>query len=115
MSKAKRLRLFAQIICCALIVAGCTARAQKQEWFGVISPPPGQTLRYISGAEVESLDPQVSSSQVDARIDVALYEGLLEYHPQTLEPIPGIAERWVNNGDASEFVFFLRHNAKFSN
>ena len=115
MSKAKRLRLAAQVVFCALLVAGCTARAQKQEWFGVLSPPPGQTLRYISGSEPESLDPQVSSSQVDARIDVALYEGLLEYHPKTLEPIPGIAERWVSNGDTSEFVFFLRRNAKFSN
>ena len=115
MSKAKRLRLFAQVVCCALVAAGCVTHAQKQEWFGIVSPPPGQTLRYISGAEVESLDPQVSSSQVDARIDVALYEGLLEYHPKTLEPIPGIAERWVSNGDTSEFVFYLRHNAKFSN
>jgi oligopeptide transport system substrate-binding protein len=115
MSKAKRLRLFAQVVCCALVAAGCVARAQKQEWFGVISPPPGQTLRYISGAEVESLDPQMSSSQVDARIDVAMFEGLLEYHPKTLEPVPGIAERWENNGDKSEFVFFLRRNAKFSN
>src|SRR5215212_1116832 len=115
MSKAKRLHLFAQVAASALIAAGCTARAQKQEWFGVISPPPGQVLRYVSGSEVESLDPQMSSSQVDARIDVAIFEGLLEYHPKTLEPVPGIAERWTNNGDASEFVFFLRHNAKFSN
>lgn len=115
MSKAKRLHLAVQVICCALLVAGCTAHAQRQEWFGVISPPPGQTLRYISGAEVESLDPQVSSSQVDARIDISMFEGLLEYHPKTLEPIPGIAERWASNGDASEFVFYLRHNAKFSN
>lgn len=115
MSKAKRLRLFALLAGCALLVAGCTARAQKQEWFGVISPPPGQTLRYISGAEPESLDPQMSSGQPEARIAVSMFEGLLEYHPKTLEPIPGIAERWTSNGDASEFVFFMRHNAKFSN
>lgn len=115
MSKAKRLHLLARVVCCALLAAGCTTHAQKQEWFGVISPPAGQTLRYISGAEVESLDPQMSSSQVDARIDISMFEGLLEYHPKTLEPIPGIAERWTSNGDASEFVFFLRHNARFSN
>jgi oligopeptide transport system substrate-binding protein len=115
MSKAKRFSLFAPVTALALLVAGCAARTQKQEWFGVVNPPPGQTLRYISGAEIESLDPQMSSSQVDARIDIAMFEGLLEYHPKTLEPIPGIAERWVTNGDASEFVFFLRRNAKFSN
>src|ERR1700754_940966 len=115
MSKAKRLRLFASVICCALVVAGCTARAQKQEWFGVISPPEGQTLRYITGSEPESLDPQMSSGQPEARIDMALYDGLAEYQPKTMEPIPSIAEHWVTNEDASEFVFILRHDAKFSN
>jgi oligopeptide transport system substrate-binding protein len=115
MSKAKNLRLIASVICCALLVAGCTARAQKQEWFGVISPPEGQTLRYITGSEPESLDPQMSSGQPEARIDMALYEGLTEYHPKTMEPIPALAERWVTNHNASEFVFFLRHDGKFSN
>src|SRR5689334_1730009 len=114
MSKAKRLRLFASVIGCALLVAGCTARAQKQEWFGVISPPEGQTLRYITGSEPESLDPQMSSGQPEARLDMALYEGLTEYDPKTMEPIPAIAERSVTNHNASEFVFFLRQDAKFS-
>jgi oligopeptide transport system substrate-binding protein len=115
MSNAKRLRLFALVAAVGLLLAGCAARAEKQEWFGVISPPPGQTLRYISGAEPESLDPQMSSGQPEARIAIAMFEGLTEYHPKTLEPLPGIAERWTSNADVSEFVFFLRHNAKFSN
>jgi ABC-type oligopeptide transport system substrate-binding subunit len=46
---------------------------------------------------------------------MALYDGLVEYDPKTMEPIPSIAERWVVNEDATEFVFFLRHTAKFSN
>jgi oligopeptide transport system substrate-binding protein len=32
-----------------------------------------------------------------------------------MEPEPSIAERWTPNGNNSEFVFFLRKNAKFSN
>ena len=115
MFKTNRLRLFATVICLPLLVAGCTASAQKQEWFGVISPPEGQNLRYISGSEPESLDPQMSSGQPEARLDMALYDGLAEYHPKTMEPIPALAERWVTNHNASEFVFFLRHGAKFSN
>ncbi len=115
MSKAERLRLFASVICFALLVAGCTAHAQKQEWFGAIRPAEGQTLRYISGSEPESLDPQMSSGQPEARIDMALYDGLAEYHPKTMEPMPALAESWKINEDASEFVFFIRHDAKFSN
>src|SRR6266550_3269026 len=46
---------------------------------------------------------------------MALYEGLVEYHPKTMEPIPALAERWHVNNDSSEFVFHLRKNARWSN
>ncbi len=46
---------------------------------------------------------------------MALYDGLTEYHPKTMEPIPALAERWYINKDSTEFVFFLRKGAKFSN
>ncbi len=32
-----------------------------------------------------------------------------------MEPIPALAERWTVNKDSTEFVFFLRKGAKFSN
>ena len=89
--------------------------ADRSEYFGKAEPPAGQELRYISGSEPESLDPQVSTGQPEARIYLALYEGLTEYHPVTGEAMPAIAERWEPNGDNSEFTFHLRHNARFSN
>lgn len=46
---------------------------------------------------------------------MALYEGLVEYDPKSLDAIPAIAERWEVNNDYSEFVFHLRKNARFSN
>jgi oligopeptide transport system substrate-binding protein len=115
MSEVKAVRFVAFVLVVALVAASCTTRANKSEFFGKIDPPEGQVLRYITGSEPESLDPQMSSGQPEARIDIALYEGLCEYHPKTVEAMPAIAERWVENGDASEFVFFLRHNAQFSN
>ena len=72
-------------------------------------------LRYISGSEPESLDPQFGTGLPEARIYLALYEGLTEYDPKTTQPIPAIAERWDVNADASEFVFHLRPNARWSN
>ncbi|MDT7778470.1 MAG: oligopeptide transport system substrate-binding protein [Acidobacteriota bacterium] len=115
MSEIKTVRLFALILASALLAAGCAMQSKKSDFFGKIAPPDGQVLRYITGSEPESLDPQMSSGQPEARIDIALYEGLAEYHPKTMEPIPAIAERWTIDEDASEFVFFLRKNAKFSN
>ena len=46
---------------------------------------------------------------------MALYEGLVEYHPKTLAPQPALAERWKINNDSSEFTFYLRHNGRWSN
>lgn len=115
MITGKTARLLTLVLATSLALAACAPQVKKTDFFGKIAAPEGQTLRYISGSEPESLDPQMSTGQPEARLDIALYEGLVEYHPKTMEPIPAIAERWTPNGNASEFVFFLRHNAKFSN
>src|SRR5215210_4916068 len=115
MTERKSARLLTLAIVTALLFAACGPPVEKSGYFGKLEPPPGQTLRYITGSEPESLDPQMSSGQPEARIDIALYEGLVEYHPKTMEPIPGVAERWAIDEDATEYVFFLRKNAKFSN
>ena len=65
-------------------------------------------MRYISGSEPESLDPQMASSQPDARIIMALFDGLTEYDPKTGQPIPAIATSWEPNDDNSAFTFHLR-------
>ena len=95
--------------------AACTTKAASSPYFGKAVPPEGQVLRYISGSEPESLDPQVSTGQPEARIYLALYEGLTEYDPVTGQAIPAIAERWEPNSDNSEFTFYLRPNARWSN
>ncbi|HZI17169.1 MAG TPA: peptide ABC transporter substrate-binding protein [Pyrinomonadaceae bacterium] len=115
MSELKAARLAAFLLAVALVAAGCSTQAARSEFFGQIRPPEGQVLRYISGSEPESLDPQMSSGQPEARIYMALFEGLTEYHPKTMEPIPAIAERWVIDEDATEITFFLRRNARYSN
>lgn len=104
----------AAIAACVSIAAGCTTSAEHSSYFGRTVPPEGQNMRYISGSEPESLDPQVSSGQPEARLMLGLFDGLTEYHPETAQPIPAIAERWEPNADNSEFTFHLR-DAKWSN
>jgi oligopeptide transport system substrate-binding protein len=104
----------ASILGIALLTFGCSASA-KSEFFGKTDPPPDNVLRYVSGSEPESLDPQIPTGQPEARICMALYSGLAEYDPKTTVPIPELAERWEANKDNSEFVFHLRHGARFSN
>ncbi len=93
----------------------CRVSATNEEFFGRTVPPERNILRYVNGAEPESLDPAISSGQQEARIYMALFEGLVEYDPKSLDAIPAIAERWEVNNDSSEFVFHLRTNARWSN
>lgn len=72
-------------------------------------------MRYVSGSEPESLDPAIPTGQPEARLLMAIHDGLVEYHPKTMKPIPAIAESWEISPDVSELIFYLRKNARFSN
>lgn len=111
----RKIRLAVLLIALALIAAGCAASASNTPFFGKTNPPAGQVMRYVTGSEIESLDPQVGTGQPDARVYAALYEGLVEYDPKNTLPIPAIAESWDLNADSSELVFHLRKNARWSN
>jgi len=103
------------IIMLVAATSSCQVAAKNEEFFGKTTPPTRNVLRYINGDEPETLDPPISSGQPEARIFIALYEGLVEYDPKTLAPVPAIAESWGVNNDSSEYVFHLRHNARWSN
>ncbi len=107
-------RLGTALIVVSLFLAGCTSSASSR-YFGSTSAPSDNVLRYISGSEPESLDPQVPTGQPEARVLMAMYDGLVEYHPKTMDPIPAIAESWKISSDGTEFIFNLRKNAVFSN
>jgi oligopeptide transport system substrate-binding protein len=106
--------LLAAMVLPVAALAGCTAAAGNSRYFGKADPPAGQVLRYISGPEPESLDPQVSTGQPEARIYLALYEGLISYDPKTSLPRPAIASSWEANGDNTVFTFHLRPDARWS-
>ena len=93
----------------------CTVASSKGEFYGSTIPPAQNIFRYVNGDEPASLDPQVNNSQPEARLSMALFEGLVEYNPKTLAPIPALAERWDINNDSSEFTFHLRRNGRWSN
>lgn len=99
----------------ACVSISCSVLATNETFFGKTTPPARNVLRYVNGPEPETLDPAVSSGQPEAHIYMALFEGLVEYDPKSLNAIPAIAERWDTNNDSSEFVFHLRKNARWSN
>jgi oligopeptide transport system substrate-binding protein len=115
MSKRKQIGLLLLLASIAVVAISCSVASNKEPFFGKTAPPERNIFRYVTGDEPESLDPVVSTGQPEARIYMALYQGLVEYHPKTMGPEPALAESWENNNDSSEFKFYLRRNARWSN
>ena len=98
----------------SIALSSCATEATSR-FYGKTEPPKDNVLRYISGSEPESLDPPVATGQPEARVMMALYDGLVEYEPKTMEPIPALAESWQIGQGGTEYLFHLRKGAVFSN
>ncbi|MDR1636422.1 MAG: ABC transporter substrate-binding protein [Treponema sp.] len=68
----------------------------------------------FGGGDVE-LDFRKSFIASEAQLYTALYEGLFTYHPFTMEPVPGAAEKWEISGDKKTWTFTIRSNARYGN
>lgn len=115
MSKRKLIGFLLLLASITVAASSCSVGSNKEPFFGKTDPPSRNILRYVTGDEPESLDPVMSTGQPEARIYMALFQGLVEYHPKTMGPEPALAERWEGNNDSSEFKFYLRRNARWSN
>ena len=72
-------------------------------------------LHYGNGTEPQGLDPQVVTGVPENHIIRALFEGLAVKNPITLEPEPGVAERWEFRDEGRIITFYLNPEAKWSN
>lgn len=72
-------------------------------------------LHLGNGAELESLDPHLTTGVPEFQVISGLLEGLVREDNATLEPRPGAAERWEANGEGTVYTFYLREDAVWSN
>ena len=108
-----RSKILVLLIAISSLISGCTSSANNR-YFGKTVPPKDNVLRYVTGSEPETLDPHISSGQPEARIYMAIYDGLVEYGPKDQQPIPAIAKSWEISPKVDEFIFHLRAGAKWS-
>lgn len=97
-----------------LIAKKYSKDAEREAYFGIIAPPEGQILRYASGVEPETLDPQLVAAPLEMRIAIALFDGLVEYSETTTAPRPSLATNWDVNADHTVWTFHLRRDARWS-
>ena len=113
-SRTSRFRLAAALLALALLAVSCSMGSKSEPYFGVVQPPEGQVLRYCSGTEPQSLDPQYLTGQPESRIAVALFDGLVEYEEKTMAQRPSLATSWDTNSDGTLWTFHLRDNARWT-
>ncbi len=69
---------------------------------------------FCNQTEIGTLDPAIATGSNEGRILRGIYEGLTRPHPATLEPLPGVAERWETSADGLEWRFHLRPDARWT-
>jgi len=68
-----------------------------------------------NGSEPQGLDPHVVTGLPEYHVVSALFEGLTVKNPYTLEPEPGVAQRWDISEDGLVITFHLNPAARWSN
>ena len=58
--------------------------------------------------DIRSLHPLEITEVTGFRVASQVYENMVRFDQATLEPIPGLAESWEANENATEWTFRLR-------
>lgn len=99
-----------------VLQTACFSEIEPEPYYGPATKPPLAELRWSAGGLPQIFDPARANHAPDTDAVRALFEGLTDYNPQTLEVVPGVAQRWeVVGAEGREWTFFLRKNAKWSN
>src|SRR5918911_628722 len=106
----------AVVLAIALTIAsgGCFETDEGEAYYGQVRVPRAQEFRWSDGGLPQTFDPALAAAPPDTDAVRALYEGLTEYDPQTLRPVPGVASRWESSAGGRVWTFYLRREARWS-
>ena len=108
-SSSRRTSTLVLLIAFSLLpsVAGC--QEESGEFYGVTRPRHGvDEFWYNLGSDPEWLDPGLATDSASGVVLLNLFSGLVQLHPQTLEPMPDIAEDWQILDEGRRYRFVLR-------
>ena len=94
---------------------GCFRTSEPSTYYGKVVTPSKQEFRWSNGGLPQTFDPAFAAAPPDTDAVRALFEGLTDYDPQTLAPVPAVATRWESSNDGRIWTFYLRDNARWSN
>jgi ABC-type oligopeptide transport system substrate-binding subunit len=77
--------------------------------------PQAQEFNWSNGGLPRTFDPAFAAAPPDTDLVRAIFEGLTDYDPKTLAPVPGVATRWEASNGGRIWTFHLRKDAQWSN
>ena len=95
--------------------AGCFTEETNAPYYGRVAVRPAQDFRWIDGGLPQTFDPAFAAAPPDTDAVRAIFEGLTEYDPKTLSPVPAVATRWESSQEGRVWTFYLRDDARWSN
>lgn len=100
-----------------LLLSGCAEleKPKPEPFYAETEPPQKKEFRWSNGKMPKSFDPALAASSPETDIVRAIFEGLTDTNPQTLEAVPAIAVKWEASEDYRTWTFYLRKDAKWSN
>ena len=108
-------------VCALLLIlclthSGCFTGDEPSTYYGgKVVAPNTQEFRWSDGGLPQTFDPAFAVAPPDTDAVRALFEGLTDYDPKTLAPVPAVATRWESSGDGRVWTFYLRDNTRWSN
>src|SRR4051812_15178137 len=95
--------------------SSCFTTVDPATYYGQVVVPGSQMFRWSDGGLPQTFDPAFAAAAPDTDVVRALFEGLTDYDPRTLQAIPAVATRWESSADHRSWTFYLREDARWSN
>jgi oligopeptide transport system substrate-binding protein len=95
--------------------AGCFLDETLEPYYGRVVVPRSQEFHWSDGGLPQTFDPAFAAAPPDTDLVRAIFEGLTDYDPRTLTPVPAVATRWEPSNGGRVWTFYLRDDARWSN
>jgi ABC-type oligopeptide transport system substrate-binding subunit len=95
--------------------AGCFLDTKLDPYYGRVVVPRSQEFHWSDGGLPQTFDPAFAAAPPDTDLVRAIFEGLTDYDPRTLTPVPAVATRWEPSNGGRTWTFYLRDDARWSN
>jgi oligopeptide transport system substrate-binding protein len=102
------------LLCLSIVDAGCFLKADPSPYYGRVVVPRAQEFRWSDGGLPQVFDPALAAAPPDTDAVRALFDGLTDYDPQTMKPVPAVASSWESSDEARVWTFHLRNDARWS-